>query len=155
SSNVCQPVSCPVGTSFCFDLGDCATKTECQRAGGHCKGTECNSAAETGVTVKSIIGARLRSAAAVNEGIKHQVQELIGELEADFLRAGGGCAGELAQRVARSQSPSRSINRPGTSALARPEPKRSVRHQNPALRSTASVLQPIRASPSSAGSAPL
>jgi hypothetical protein len=41
SSNVCQPASCPAGTSYCFDLGDCATKAECQRAGGHCKGTEC------------------------------------------------------------------------------------------------------------------
>jgi hypothetical protein len=39
--NVCQPTSCPTGTSFCPDLGDCATTKECQRAGGHCKGTEC------------------------------------------------------------------------------------------------------------------
>ena len=35
--------------------------------------------------------------APVDEGIEHQVQELIGELEADFLRAGGGFAGELVQ----------------------------------------------------------
>jgi hypothetical protein len=39
--NVCQPTSCPTGTSFCPDLGDCATTKECQRAGGHCKGREC------------------------------------------------------------------------------------------------------------------
>ena len=39
--NVCQPTSCPTDTSFCPDLGDCATTKECQRAGGHCKGREC------------------------------------------------------------------------------------------------------------------
>ena len=41
SSNVCQPVSCPAGTSYCFDLGDCATTKACQRAGGHCTGRQC------------------------------------------------------------------------------------------------------------------
>jgi hypothetical protein len=41
SSNVCQPTSCPAGTSYCFDLGDCATTKECQRAGGHCTGRQC------------------------------------------------------------------------------------------------------------------
>jgi hypothetical protein len=39
--NVCQPTSCPTDTSFCPDLGDCATTKECQHAGGHCKGREC------------------------------------------------------------------------------------------------------------------
>src|SRR5262245_17591859 len=39
------------------------------------------------------------AAAAVDERIKHQVQELIGELEANLLRVGGGFTGELAQRV--------------------------------------------------------
>jgi hypothetical protein len=34
-------------------------------------------------------------AAPVDEGIEHQVEELVGELEADFLRAGRGLAGEL------------------------------------------------------------
>jgi hypothetical protein len=41
-SNVCQPTSCPTGTSYCYDLGDCATTKECQRAsGGGCKGRGC------------------------------------------------------------------------------------------------------------------
>src|SRR5262249_50434316 len=39
------------------------------------------------------------AAAAVDERIEHQVQELIGELEADLLRIGSGFAGELAQRA--------------------------------------------------------
>jgi hypothetical protein len=34
-------------------------------------------------------------ATTIDEGIEHQVEELIGELEADFLRAGRGLAGEL------------------------------------------------------------
>src|SRR5262245_27050604 len=45
-----------------------------------------------------VIGAA-DTAAAVDEWIKHQVQELIGELEADLLRVGGSFAGQLAQRV--------------------------------------------------------
>ena len=45
---------------------------------------------------RRVIGAA-NAAAAIYEGIKHQVQELVGELEADFLRAGSGFAGELAQ----------------------------------------------------------
>ena len=38
-------------------------------------------------------------AAAIDEGIEHQVEKLVGELEADFLRAGGGFAGKLVQRT--------------------------------------------------------
>jgi hypothetical protein len=45
-----------------------------------------------------VIGAA-DAATAVDEGVEHQGQELIGELEADSLRAGGGFAGELAQRI--------------------------------------------------------
>src|SRR5262249_26192853 len=36
-------------------------------------------------------------AAAIDEGIEHYVQELVGELEPDFLRAGRGLAGKLVQ----------------------------------------------------------
>jgi len=39
------------------------------------------------------------AAASVDEGIEHQVEELVGELEADALRAGGGFAGKLVQGV--------------------------------------------------------
>ena len=38
------------------------------------------------------------AAAAIDEGIEHQVEELVGELEADLLRAGRGFAGKLVQR---------------------------------------------------------
>jgi hypothetical protein len=42
SSNRCQPTSCPTGTSYCVDIGDCATTKECTKAsGGGCKGTNC------------------------------------------------------------------------------------------------------------------
>jgi hypothetical protein len=42
SSNVCQPTSCPAGTSYCVEILDCATTKECQRAaGGGCKGRTC------------------------------------------------------------------------------------------------------------------
>src|SRR5262249_54948490 len=34
SSNVCQPTSCPAGTSYCVEILDCATTKECQRASG-------------------------------------------------------------------------------------------------------------------------
>ena len=37
-------------------------------------------------------------AAAIDEGIEHQVEELVGELEGDFLRAGRGFAGKPVQR---------------------------------------------------------
>jgi hypothetical protein len=37
-------------------------------------------------------------AAAINEGIKHHVEKLVGELEGDFLRAGRGFAGKLVLR---------------------------------------------------------
>ena len=37
-------------------------------------------------------------ATAVDEGIEHQVEELVGELEGDLLRAGRGFAGQLLQR---------------------------------------------------------
>src|SRR5262249_1706477 len=36
-------------------------------------------------------------ATAVDEGIEHQVEELVGELEGDLLRTGRGFAGELVQ----------------------------------------------------------
>ena len=36
-------------------------------------------------------------AAAIDEGIEHHVQELVGELEPDLLRAGRGLAGKLVQ----------------------------------------------------------
>ena len=38
------------------------------------------------------------AAAAIDEGIEHQVEELVGELECDLLRAGRGFAGKLVQR---------------------------------------------------------
>jgi hypothetical protein len=42
SSNRCQPTSCPTGTSYCVDIGDCATTKECNKvSGGGCKGTNC------------------------------------------------------------------------------------------------------------------
>ena len=41
-----------------------------------------------------------RAAAAVDEGIEHQPEELVGHLERDLLAAGRGFAGELAQRIA-------------------------------------------------------
>ena len=37
------------------------------------------------------------AAAAVDEGIEHQPEELVGHLEADLLAAGRGLAGELAR----------------------------------------------------------
>ena len=37
------------------------------------------------------------AAASVDEGIEHQIEELVGELEAHALRAGGGFAGKLVQ----------------------------------------------------------
>src|SRR5262249_50851616 len=37
------------------------------------------------------------AAAAIDEGIEHHVQELVGELEGDLLRAGRGFAGKLVQ----------------------------------------------------------
>jgi hypothetical protein len=43
-------------------------------------------------------GATERVAAHVDEGIEHHVEELVGELEADLLRAGGGLAGEPIER---------------------------------------------------------
>jgi len=36
-------------------------------------------------------------AAAIDEGIEHHVQELVGELEGDLLRAGRGLAGKLVE----------------------------------------------------------
>src|SRR5262249_37477917 len=36
-------------------------------------------------------------AAAIDEGIEHHVQELVGELEGDLLRAGRGLAGKMVQ----------------------------------------------------------
>ena len=41
-----------------------------------------------------------RAVAAVDEGIEHQPEELVGHLERDLLAAGGGLARELAQRIA-------------------------------------------------------
>ena len=41
-----------------------------------------------------------RAVAAVDEGIEHQPEELVGHLECDLLAAGRGFAGELAQRIA-------------------------------------------------------
>ena len=41
------------------------------------------------------------AAASIDEGIEHQVEELVGELEADLLRAGRGFAGKLVQGVVR------------------------------------------------------
>ena len=38
-------------------------------------------------------------AAAIDERIEHHIEELIGELEADLLRAGGGLAGKLVQGI--------------------------------------------------------
>ena len=40
------------------------------------------------------------AAAAIDEGIEHQPEELVGHLERDLLAAGRGFAGELAQRIA-------------------------------------------------------
>jgi hypothetical protein len=37
------------------------------------------------------------AAAPIDEGIEHQIEELIGELEGDLLRAGGSFAGKLVQ----------------------------------------------------------
>ena len=37
--------------------------------------------------------------AAIDEGIEHQIEELVGELECDLLRAGRGFAGKLVQGV--------------------------------------------------------
>ena len=37
------------------------------------------------------------AAASIDEGIEHQVEELVGELEADALGAGGGFAGKLVE----------------------------------------------------------
>lgn len=34
--NTCEPLSCPAGTSFCYDLGECTTAAKC-RSGGHCQ----------------------------------------------------------------------------------------------------------------------
>ena len=45
---------------------------------------------------RGVIGAAY-SAAAIDEGIKHQVEKLVGELEGDFLRTGRGLAGKLVQ----------------------------------------------------------
>ena len=39
------------------------------------------------------------AAAPVDERIEHQVRELVGELEADLLRAGCGFARELRERI--------------------------------------------------------
>ena len=36
--------------------------------------------------------------APIDEGIEHQIEELVGELECDLLRAGRGFAGKLVQR---------------------------------------------------------
>jgi hypothetical protein len=38
------------------------------------------------------------SAAPIDEGVEHHVEKLIGELEGDLLRAGGGFARELIER---------------------------------------------------------
>ena len=37
------------------------------------------------------------AAASIDKGVEHQVEELVGELEADALGAGGGFAGKLVQ----------------------------------------------------------
>jgi hypothetical protein len=47
SLNVCEPDSCPSGTSYCYALGACATETACIKAGsggggGHCKPGTCS-----------------------------------------------------------------------------------------------------------------
>ena len=47
---------------------------------------------------RGVIGAA-DAAAAIDERIEHQVEELVGELEADLLRAGRGFAGELRERI--------------------------------------------------------
>jgi hypothetical protein len=41
----------------------------------------------------------LGAAAALDEGIKHQVEKLVGELEGHLLRPGRNLAGELIERV--------------------------------------------------------
>jgi hypothetical protein len=46
---------------------------------------------------RGVIGAA-GAAAAIDEGIEHQVQELVAELEPDLLRAGRGFAGKLVLR---------------------------------------------------------
>ena len=45
---------------------------------------------------RRVIGAA-DAAAPIDEGIEHQVEELVGELEGDLLRAGRGFAGKLVQ----------------------------------------------------------
>src|SRR5262249_3691307 len=52
-----------------------------------------------GKAERGMVGAAADPAAPIDEGVEHPVEKLIGELEADLLRAGGGFAGELAQRV--------------------------------------------------------
>ncbi len=45
---------------------------------------------------RGVIGAA-DPAAAIDEGIEHQIEELVGELESNLLRAGRGFAGKLIQ----------------------------------------------------------
>ena len=49
---------------------------------------------------RRVIGAA-DATAAIDEGIEHQIEELVGELERDLLRSGRGFTGKLVQRMVR------------------------------------------------------